>query len=166
MSDPISHRITYIYIICRTPGSIGAPACPYCSALRHLQIPISILFLIIHLFSAPCCFLRSSTVFAASLFCHQERLWRLRITWPDHQSWRSVVKSRLIRLILTKKILGQFVDIAARLFSVAPPRLWNSLPKWAVGLLHPLIFSKNRLKCSFSVCDSDIVACALYYGAL
>ena len=49
------------------------------------------------------------------------------------------------------------IDIAARRFSVAAPRLWNSLALscWTAPSVN---VSRTELRHSFSVCDSDIIA--------
>jgi len=49
------------------------------------------------------------------------------------------------------------IDIAARRFSVAAPRLWNSLPLSCRTTPSVNIF-RTDLRLSFSVCDGDIVA--------
>jgi len=53
------------------------------------------------------------------------------------------------------------IDIAARRFSVAAPRLWNSLPLscWTAPSVNIFKNRLNRLK-TLCVCDSDIVALA------
>ena len=73
---------------------------------------------------------------------------------------RPYSQSRLLRSS-TQSLLSvplHNIDIAARRFSVAAPIDSGTLFHWAVGLLHPLTFSRTELRHSFSVCDSDVVA--------
>ena len=86
--------------------------------------------------------------------------------------WRFLVINRSTLLIWSAHIISRVRSSTQSLLSV-PPRTTSTLLivvslsrhqdsgtlfHWAVGLLHPLTFSRIDSRRSFSVCDSDIVA--------
>ena len=72
---------------------------------------------------------------------------------------RPYSQSRLLRSS-TQSLLSVPRTTSTLLLVVSLSRHQDSgtLFHWAVGLLHPLTFSRTDLRHSFSVCDSDIVA--------